>query len=83
MVAEINITLAGQDSVFIIPKSAVVNAPERVFVIRVRDGKAQLVTVKKGREVNDRMEIYGDLVIGDVLLQSASEEIREGTVVGK
>jgi len=83
MVAEISISLPGLDSTFIIPKTALVNAAERVFVIRVRNSKAQWVTVTKGREVNDKMEIYGELSVGDTLVQNASEEIREETVIEK
>jgi len=83
MVAEIRMVLPGQDSTFVIPKTALVNSAERVFVIRVREGKAQWVTVKKGREANNKMEIYGDLSEGDILVQNASEEIREETLIQK
>lgn len=81
MVAEINISLPGRDSTFIVPKTAVVNSSEKVFVIKVADGKARWVTVKKGREVNDKVEIYGDLSPNDILLKSASEEIRDDSQV--
>ena len=81
MVAEVILPLNAKDSTFVIPKSALVNSAERVFVIRVRKNKAQWVTVTKGREVNDKMEIYGDLSVGDTLVQNASEEIREETVI--
>ena len=77
MVAEIILSLPGKDSAFIVPKTAVVNSSEKVFVIKVADGKAKWVTVKKGREQNDRVEVYGDLTTKDILLQSANEEIRE------
>jgi len=77
MVAEINISLPGRDSAFIVPKTAVVNSSEKVFVIRVSAGKVKWVTVKKGREVNDKVEIYGDLSVQDTLIQKASEEIRD------
>ena len=83
MVAEIKILLPGQDSTFVIPKTALVNTAERVFVIRVRDGKAQWVTVKKGREANNKMEIYAELSVGDTLVQNANEEIRDETLIQK
>ena len=81
MVAEINISFPGRDSAFIVPKTAVVNSSERVFVIKVAEGKAKWVTVKKGREVNDKVEVYGDLSVKDILLKSASEEIRDDSQV--
>ena len=83
MVAEIKILLPGLDSTFVIPKTALVNTAERVFVIRVRDGKAQWVTVKKGREANNKMEIYAELSVGDTLVQNANEEIRDETLIQK
>jgi membrane fusion protein, multidrug efflux system len=81
MVAEINISLPGRDSAFIVPKTAVVNSSEKVFVIKVTEGKAKWVTVKKGREANDKVEVYGDLSTNDILLKSASEEIRDASPV--
>ena len=81
MVAEINISLPGRDSAFIVPKTAIVNSSEKVFVIKIADGKAKWVTIKKGREVNDKVEVYGDLSVKDILLKSASEEIRDDSQV--
>jgi RND family efflux transporter MFP subunit len=81
MVAEVNVPLPARDSTFVVPTSAVVNSTERVFVIRVVDGKAQWVDVKQGRSDKGRMEIYGDLHEGDTILKVASEEHRDGSVV--
>ena len=50
MVAEVNLPLPANDSTFIVPKSAVVNSTESVFVIRVVNNKAEWVDVKTGRE---------------------------------
>jgi membrane fusion protein (multidrug efflux system) len=47
MVAEISLSLPGKDSAFIVPKTAVVNSSEKVFVIKIQDGKAKWITVKK------------------------------------
>jgi RND family efflux transporter MFP subunit len=81
MVAEVNVPLPARDSTFVVPTSAVVNSTERVFVIRVADGKAQWVDVKQGRSDKGRMEIYGDLHEGDTILKVASEEHRDGSPV--
>jgi RND family efflux transporter MFP subunit len=81
MVAEINLSLPGKDSAFIVPKTAVVNSSEKVFMIKVINGKAKWVTVKKGREMNDKVEVYGDLSTQDTLLQKASEEVRDDSPV--
>ncbi|HZZ75810.1 MAG TPA: efflux RND transporter periplasmic adaptor subunit [Puia sp.] len=81
MVAEVNLPLPASDSTFIVPKTAVVNSTESVFVIRVVDNKTQRVDVKTGRDANDFVEIYGRLNEGDLLLTAASDEIKNGTVL--
>ncbi|MBZ5857328.1 efflux RND transporter periplasmic adaptor subunit [Flavihumibacter profundi] len=83
MVAEVNLPLPANDSTFIVPKSAVVNSTEKVFVIRAVDSKAEWVNVKTGRANNDSIEIYGSLHPGDQLLKAANEEIRNGSALKK
>ena len=81
MVAEVNLPLPSSDSTFIVPKTAVVNSTESVFVIRVVNNQTQRVEVKTGRDANDFVEIYGKLNEGDLLLISGSDEIKNGTVI--
>jgi membrane fusion protein, multidrug efflux system len=81
MVAEVNLPLPASDSTFIVPKTAVVNSTESVFVIRVVNNQTQRVNVKTGRDANDLVEIYGNLKDGDLLLIFASDEIKNGTVL--
>ncbi len=70
MVAEVNLPLPAADSTFVVPKSAVVNSTESVFVIRVVNNQSQRVDVKTGRDANGFVEIYGNLNDGDILLSS-------------
>ena len=79
MVAEVNLPLPSNDSTFIVPKTAVVNSTESVFVIRAVNNKAEWVPVKMGREANGFIEIYGKLNAGDQLLISSTDEIKNGT----
>src|SRR3954451_15833587 len=79
MVAEVTLPLPANDSTFIVPKSAVVNSTESVFVIRVVNNKAEWVDVKTGREANGTIEVYGNLNPGDLLLKTATDEIRNGS----
>jgi len=81
MVAEVNLPLPASDSTFIVPKTAVVNSTESVFLIRVVNNQSQRVDVKTGRDANDFVEIYGKLNDGDLLMISASDEIKNGTVM--
>jgi RND family efflux transporter MFP subunit len=81
MVAEVNVPLPARDSTFIVPSTAIVNSTERIFVIRVADGKAQWVDVRPGRSDKGKVEIYGDLHQGDTIIKVASEERRDGSPV--
>jgi len=81
MIAEVNIPASAKDSVFIVPKTAIVNAPERIFMIKVTNGTAQWVDVKIGRDADGKVEVYGPLVVGDTIVATASEERRNGSLV--
>ena len=81
MVTEASVPLPAQDSTFLVPRTAVVNSTEKVFVIRDNGGKAQWVDVTTGREGDGRLEVYGDLKEGDQLVLAASEEIRDGSTL--
>jgi membrane fusion protein, multidrug efflux system len=79
MVTEVNLPLPSSDSTFIVPKSAVVNSTESVFVIRVVNSKAEWVQVRAGREANGAIEVYGNLNAGDMIIKAGTDEIRNGS----
>lgn len=82
MVAEINVPLNGQDNTYIIPKTALINSDEGLYLIRVTNGVTEKIPVKKGREVDGKVEVFGtNLNIGDRFVKKASEEIRNGTPI--
>lgn len=83
MVAEVLLPLNAKDSTYVIPKTALVNSAEGIYIIQVKDKKAHHVTVKKGREIEDRVEVFGELKLNDKLIKSASEEIKEGDAVNE
>jgi len=83
MVAEVLLPLNAKDSTFVVPKSALVSSAEGLFVIKVLNHKATRVDVKKGREIEDKIEIFGDLNRKDRLIKIASEEIKEGDVINE
>ena len=80
-VAEVTIPLTAKDSTFVVPKTALVNSSEGLFVIKVVNGKAQRVSVKKGRDINDQSEVFGELKLNDRLITKGSEEIKDGQEV--
>jgi RND family efflux transporter MFP subunit len=76
MVAEAILSLSGADSTFLVPRSAVVNSAEGVFLVKVTDNKTQRVNIKKGRETDSLTEVYGNLQAGETFAKKGSEEIR-------
>jgi len=78
MVADVTIPLNGGDSTFVVPKSAVLNSMEGVYLILVKNDSAKWVDVELGRSANGFMEVYGDINPGDQIVLVASEEIRKG-----
>jgi RND family efflux transporter MFP subunit len=81
MVAEVNLALPAEDSTFIVPKTALVSSTEKVFVIKVSNNKAEWIDVKKGREANGKVEVYGSLKENDSIIIKATDEIRNGSVI--
>lgn len=65
----------------LIPPSAIVTTTERVFVVRVHEGKVEWVNVTRGAPVDNLVEVYGSLHAGDEVVRRGSDEIREGTAV--
>jgi membrane fusion protein, multidrug efflux system len=76
MFANAVINLQRTDSAFTIPFSALVTNLERNFVIRIRENKSEWVDVKNGMSLSDRIEIFGSLEEGDLLVLKANDEIK-------
>jgi membrane fusion protein (multidrug efflux system) len=62
----------------LVPPSSIVTTTARSFVIRVRDGRAEWVDVRRGHAAGDLMEVLGELRPGDRIVRQASDEIRDG-----
>jgi len=80
-VADVNLKMKSSPDSFTVPKPTVVTTSEGAFVIKVVDGKAQRVNIKKGLQFEGQIEVFGDLKEGDVLLMKGSEEIKDGTEI--
>jgi membrane fusion protein (multidrug efflux system) len=64
-----------------VPASAVTSDQQHTFVIRVRDGKAEWVTVQTGQTVNGEIEVFGELAADDQVVKTASDAIHSGDTV--
>jgi len=65
----------------IVPTMAVTNDQQHTFVIRVRDNKAEWVTVQTGQTENGEIEVFGDLAAGDKVVKIATDAVHSGDAV--
>jgi RND family efflux transporter MFP subunit len=65
----------------LVPRTSVVTTTERVFVVRVRGGRAEWVNVTRGATEGDLVEVLGELKAGDEVLVRGTDEIRPGQAV--
>ena len=81
MFAEIVLSAEGTPGALAVPKSAVVASTERQYVIKVLNGKAQYVEIRRGQQSGDMQEVFGDLRANDPIVINAREDIKEGVAL--
>lgn len=64
-----------------VPTTAVTSDQQHTFVIRVRNNKAEWVTVQTGQTLNSEVEVFGDISAGDEVVKTASDAIHSGDPV--
>ena len=63
----------------LLPPATIATNSERTFVIRVQNGVAEWVDVKKGAALGELVEVFGPLRADDEIVRRGSEEIHPGT----
>lgn len=81
MIAEVKIPLSLKDSTFVVPKTAVVDSDEGLYVVKIVENTAKRVAIRKGREQEGKVEVFGDLQVGDRLLSKANPQVEDGTIL--
>jgi RND family efflux transporter MFP subunit len=81
MYAEVQMPIERTGKTMFVPTTSVVSSSEKMFVIKVRDNRAQWVSVQKGNAADTLVEVFGDLQPGMTIVKKASEEIRDGQEV--
>ncbi len=64
-----------------VPQPAVGRNMELTYVVRVRDGRTERVSVKTGATSGQWIEVFGDLNAGDEVTLRATDDLRPGTNV--
>ncbi len=70
-----------KNSTLFVPQSTVGRNMEQSYVIRIRNGRAEQVSVKAGGVMGSLTEVFGDLEAGDQVALHATDELRSGTAV--
>lgn len=65
----------------LVPPSAIVRTTERTFVDRVHEATLEQVPVQLGVTVNDKVEVFGSLAAGDIILKRGREDLVNGSRV--
>jgi RND family efflux transporter MFP subunit len=81
MFAEVQWPVSRSRATVFVPTSAVVRTTERQFVVRVQNGVAEWVDVRRGELDGDLIEVFGDLRDSDIIVRRGSDEIRPGTKI--
>jgi RND family efflux transporter MFP subunit len=81
MYAEVVWPIRRKQSSLFVPPSAIATTTERTFVIRIRNGAAEWINVKRGETMGDLIEVFGPLEPGDEVAVRGTDELREGTQV--
>ena len=68
-------------SSLLVPSGSVASTTGRVFVVRIRNQRAEWIDVKTGLASGPLVEVFGDLQPGDEVAARGTDEIRAGTQV--
>jgi multidrug efflux pump subunit AcrA (membrane-fusion protein) len=81
MYPQVHWPVRSTEAALVVPTTSVVRTTERLFVIRVNNRRAEWVNVRLGASEDGRVQIFGDLSAGDLVVRNGSDEIRDGAQV--
>jgi membrane fusion protein, multidrug efflux system len=81
MFPEISWPSTSEGEMLVVPPTSVVTTTERTFVIRVRNGRAEWVDVRKGPALGNGLSVMGPLAVGDLVVRRGTDELRQGAAI--
>ena len=81
MFADCKLNIEREGRSFFVPYSAVITTLEKRSVIKVQNNIANWIDVGQGINLNDKIEIFGNLKDGDTLVLKANEELKANSIV--
>jgi len=79
--ADVRLALEDRPDAVVVPEAAIVPGRERDVVYRVRDGRAEQVTVTLGARAPGRVEIRSGIQAGDTVVVAGQQRLRDGAPV--
>lgn len=79
MYAEVDIPMLSGAKSLLVPNNSIIRSTEREYVIKVVNGKANLVNIKEGLAGSDSTEVFGNLKAADKIVLHGNDEVKEGT----
>jgi len=79
--AEVTWPIHRTEPSLVVPPSAIVQSTDKTYVDRVRDGVVEQVAVRRGATLQDRVEVFGLLHPGELVLARGTEELKDGARV--
>lgn len=64
-----------------VPQSAVARSAEQAYILRVRGGKLEQVSVTTGASVGNLTEVFGEVQAGDEIVSHPTDDLHAGTQV--
>lgn len=64
-----------------VPSSAIKESLETPFVVKIKDGVAHRIEVRRGQTMGDFVEVFGNLQAGDLVAEHGTENLAEGMEV--
>jgi len=81
MYAQVSLPVMRNRPTLFVPRTALVQSTEGVFVIRLNEQVAEWLAVQKGNALDSLIEVFGPLHDGETVVLKANEELRNGQAV--
>jgi len=78
MYAEVVLMPQRKTPALVIPRAAIITSMERKYVVKVLEGKMQLVDVMEGTIEGDFVEVFGKLASGDEIILNPNDAMQDG-----
>lgn len=78
MYAEVRLPVTRNIPTLFVPRTAIINSTEGVFLVRVASNTAEWIAVQKGNSLDSLVEVFGPVKEGENVVKIASEELRNG-----